>query len=154
MKKLVFVYIGLIVAVVLLAIVRSGGSINLPFKSAAFADVNGNKINLIVATAEKDRIKGLSGRKSLEANQGMLFVFEKKGTYSFWMKEMNFPIDIIYIDGGKVVDIFENVAPGKDSQNLKIYKPSNPANFVLEINAGKSKKLNIKKGSKITLKGI
>ena len=154
MKKLVFVYIGLIIAVALLAIMRSGGNISIPFGRSAEAQVGDKKINLILAKSDKDRIRGLSGRKNLEADRGMLFVFEKKDQYSFWMKEVNFPLDIIFIDANTVVDLFENVPPANNPANLTIYKPSQPANFVLELNAGQAKKLNIKKGSKITFKNI
>ncbi len=53
----------------------------LPFKGKSTAEINGSKINLIIAKSDKDRLKGLSGRKSLGQDQGMLFVFEKKDKY-------------------------------------------------------------------------
>lgn len=156
MKKLILVYVILIIAVILLAVTRSGGNIlsMLPFRATATAEVDGAKINLIVVKSAKDSIKGLSGRKNLEQNRGMLFVFEKKDKYPFWMKGMNFPLDIIFIDDATVVDLYENVQPSKNSQNLIIYRPEKPANFVLEVNSGEARKLKIKKGTKITLKNI
>jgi uncharacterized membrane protein (UPF0127 family) len=127
----------------------------LPFLSSSEADVNGKKINLIVAKSEGDRMKGLSGRDNLGENQGMLFVFEKKDTYGFWMKNMKFPIDIIYIDDNSVVYLVENApAPSGQADALTVYKPDKPANRVLEVNAGKAKELGIKKGTKITFKNI
>jgi uncharacterized membrane protein (UPF0127 family) len=156
MKKLIIVYVVLIVAVILLAVTRAGGNLLslLPLKQAT-AEIGESKINLIVAKSDEDRIKGLSGRQSLDKNQGMLFVFDKKDKYSFWMKGMNFPLDIIYIDNTRVVDLFENV-PNKidNAPNLTHYIPSTPANYVLEVNAGEAKRLNIKKGTELTLKGI
>ncbi len=156
MKKLVIVYVALIIAVLLLAFFRYGGNLPAfaPLGTRASVLVEDKKINLIVAKTEKDRIKGLSGRNSLDKNSGMLFVFEKKDKYSFWMKDMKFPIDIIHISDDTVVEIFENVPIAKNGENLKVYKPSTPANYVLELNAGKSKEFNIKKGTKLTLQNI
>lgn len=156
MKKLVIVYVVLIIAVVLLAVFRFGGKVpNISLFGGAEATVNGTKINLLLAKSEQDRIKGLSGRKGLDTNQGMLFVWDKKGIYPFWMKGMLFPIDIIYIDDNSVVYIVKNApAPAGQAQVLTIYKPDTEANYVLEVNAGTTDKLNIKKGSKITFKGI
>lgn len=153
MKKLVFVYIGLIIAVALLAIMRSGGNITLPFGKTAEAQIGNKKINLILAKSNKDRMQGLSGRKNLEEDRGMLFVFEKKGQYTFWMREMQFPLDIIYIDDTKVVELFENVPTPKDGL-IKRVEPRREANRVLEINGGQAKKLGIKEGTTINFKGI
>lgn len=155
MKKLILVYVVLIIAVILLAITRAGNIASiLPFGKTASAQIGKNKINLIVAKNDKDRIKGLSGRKNLGENEGMLFVFEKKDKHGFWMKEMLFPIDIIYIDDDTVVYIVENAPSRAQAPNLTIYTPPEPANYVLETNAGIAKKFNIKKGTKITFKGI
>lgn len=155
MKKLIAVYAALIVAVVLLAIVRTGGNFSLPnlFGGGAEAQVGDKKITLILAKSDKDRQKGLSGRSSLLEDQGMLFIFEKKGKYGFWMRDMKFPLDIIYIDDNTVVYLFENVPTGGQAPNLTVYTPDTDANRVLELNAGGAKKYSIKKGTKITFKG-
>ncbi|OGH16519.1 MAG: hypothetical protein A3C30_05015 [Candidatus Levybacteria bacterium RIFCSPHIGHO2_02_FULL_40_18] len=156
MKKLIIVYVALIIAVILLAVFKAGGNLPslIPFKGGAEAQVNNKKISLILAKSDKDRTKGLSGRNNLPEDQGMLFIFEKKGTYGFWMRDMKFPIDIIFIDDDMVVYIVENASPGAQTPNLTIYIPDVPVNRVLELNAGQVKKLGIKKGIKITFKGI
>ncbi|MCH8049079.1 DUF192 domain-containing protein, partial [Patescibacteria group bacterium] len=65
-----------------------------------------------IADTQEKREKGLSNRESLQENRGMLFLFEKPGRYGFWMKEMNFAIDIIWIDKDKsVTEITKNVDP-------------------------------------------
>ena len=154
MKKLIIVYVVLIVAVILLAIFKVGGNFSIPFLQKSEAVINGTKINLIVARSEKDKIKGLSERKSLPSGEGMLFIFNKPDRYPFWMKGMLFPIDIIYLANNSVVYIVENApAPGQ-APNLTIYKPDQPANYVLELNSGMVGKLGIKKGTKITFKNI
>lgn len=156
MKKLILVYIALIVAVILLAIFRAGGNISSlnPFKGGAEAQVNGKKISLLLAKSDKERQRGLSGRDKLSEDQGMLFLFEKKGTYGFWMRDMKFNIDIIYIDDETVVHLVENAPSGAQAPNLTIYTPDKPANKVLELNAGGAKKYGIRIGTKITFKGI
>ena len=158
MKKLIIVYVVLIVALILLAVFKAGGNLpTLPVigGGSSEADVNGKKISLILAKLDDARMKGLSGRKSLDENQGMLFVFDKKDKYPFWMKDMQFPIDIIYLDNETVVYLVENApAATGQAQALSIYKPDKDANRVLEVNAGKADEFSIKVGSKITFKGI
>lgn len=97
------------------------------------------KVDAKVVSKASDRKKGLSKVESLPLNQGMLFVFEASGLYPFWMKDMKFAIDIVWIDEGKrIVSIAENVPPepGKKDKELSLYRPSGDALYVLEVNAG------------------
>jgi len=157
MKKVILVYVGLIVAFILLAVLGFGRNLTsfLPFGGNAEAEINGKKVELIIAKTDEDRITGLSGRENLSNNQGMLFIFEEKGKYPFWMKEMKFPIDIIYINDDTVVHIVKNAAPPENLGTIpERYIPPEPVNYVLELNAGKVEELNIEKGSKITFSGL
>lgn len=121
-------------------ITESSASI-ISSKPQFFAEINKKKIELLLALKSEEIIKGLSGKKSLGENQGMLFVFEKPDRYGFWMKEMNFPIDIIWIDENyKIIEITKNLKP--DSYP-KIFRPKKPAQFVLEINIGWAEKNKI-----------
>ncbi len=98
-------------------------------------------IDTKVVSKAGDRKKGLSKIDSLPFTEGMIFVFENKGPYAFWMKDMKFAIDIIWIDENKrVVDIAANVAPepGRGDDELTLYRPGGEALYVLEINAGLS----------------
>lgn len=104
-----------------------------------------------VVKKSEDLQKGLSGRDSLAQNQGMLFVFEKKGDYPFWMKDMNFPLDIIFINDNKIVTIYEQVpSPLYPNENLPVYRAKEPINKVLEFNAGTVSKYKIKVGDEVT----
>lgn len=76
----------------------------------------------------------MGGREKLPENSGMLFVFEKQDYYSFWMKDMLFPIDIIWIDKNKkIIDITHNAKP---ESYPKTFKPRFSAHYVLEVNSG------------------
>ncbi len=90
------------------------------------------------------REQGLSGRPLLEASQGMLFIFDRPGIYGFWMKDMRFPLDMIWMDAAhKVVAIDSNVAP---STYPNSYFPPMNISYVLEMNAGAAKNFGIEKG--------
>lgn len=85
---------------------------------------------------------GLSGRSSLPANHGMLFPFAPKATVGFWMKDMLFPIDIIWIADERVIGIEERAMPD-DRPERTIYYPPAPIDTVLEIGAHEARRLGI-----------
>ncbi len=105
-------------------------------------------VELAKTPAEQER--GLSYRTSLDENNGMLFIFEKPDLYKFWMPNMNFPIDIIWIDETKhIVSINENVPPLEDISKPIYYQPTEPALYVLEVSANFSKEHTIKIGNQL-----
>ena len=118
-------------------------------KQATQVSINDKSFNVKIAKSEKDRQIGLSKTEQIAENQGMLFIFDKADFHSFWMKEMKFPIDIIYINGDKVTTVIENAKPGITDADLEIYQPDEASDKVLEVNAGIAKKYNIKKGTLI-----
>ena len=74
--------------------------------------INGTPINVVLAETPAERVRGLSGRETLPQNEGMLFLFENTDYHAFWMKNMRFPIDIIWMDDDRViVGIAEHVLP-------------------------------------------
>ncbi len=91
------------------------------------------------------QLRGLSGRNSLAEDAGMLFIFPKAETRQFWMKGMRFPIDIIWISEDRVVGIVLD-AESESGPEYTIYTSPEPADKVLEINAGLSQQLGIKIG--------
>lgn len=111
--------------------------------------INGINIKVNIADTAGERMAGLSGRTSLAEDEGVFFIFDSPYRYSFWMKEMNFPIDIVWIDGEfKVVDITKNAAPESFPNT---FQPQVPAQYVLETVAGWTDKNNIKIGDKVIL---
>jgi uncharacterized protein len=117
--------------------------------------LKGHTFYLDLADTVAKRSQGLSGRTGLRDDQGMFFIFPYYAKQSFWMHDMNFPIDIVWIAGDEIVDISHNVPaplPGQSDAELTLYTPSVPVNRVLEINAGLAEKYGFKIGDKITLR--
>ena len=116
--------------------------------------VGNYSLNVEIADSEDERKKGLSGRNTLEENTGMLFSFGQENVLpSFWMKGMLIPIDIIWINDGKIAKIDKSVQPepGKTDSDLSFYRPNAPIDFVLEVPAGFSGKNNIGVGDKVII---
>lgn len=118
------------------------------------------KVSLLVEVADtpEKRGVGLSGRDSLPENEGMLFVFEKKDvSVPFWMKDMRFPIDMIWINDGKVDQFLENIQPQPENtpeNKLRFYVSYNLIDYVLEVNAGFVAKSKIAVGDPVELPEI
>ncbi len=99
--------------------------------------VGANKLMVEIASTTEARAKGLGGRNNLGEEAGMLFLFGEPDYQGFWMKDMRFPLDFIWIQGDKIIDITSNVpAPANPSDLLPIYQPAEKADKVLEVNAG------------------
>jgi uncharacterized protein len=119
-------------------------------KERKIISINGNSFNVEIASTKIEKAMGLMNREKLGEEEGMLFVYQKEGIYSFWMKNMRFPIDIIWIDKGKRIVGIEKNAPPCLKENCPRHKPSREIMYVLELNSGTTEKLEIKKGDKIS----
>jgi hypothetical protein len=106
------------------------------------AVINEREFKLEVASDDGERKKGLGGRERICENCGMIFQFPVSGNYSFWMKDMKFSLDIIWILENKVVYIAKNI-PFDYRENMM---PEVWADKVLELNAGTCDRNNIKEG--------
>ncbi len=111
--------------------------------------VGGISVAVDIADTDALREQGLSGRDTLPEGKGMLFVFEQDNAWGIWMKDMRFPIDIIWADGqGRVITIADSIAPGTYPE---IFYPSAPARYVLELPAGFAAAHGIAVGSKLEI---
>lgn len=91
-------------------------------------------IEVEVADTSEEREKGLGGREGLFPNHGMLFIFDEDGRHGFWMKDMRFALDIIWIShDGVVVHIEEDVGP---ETYPAAFLPRGEARYVVELPAG------------------
>lgn len=115
--------------------------------------INNTVFTVDVAVTPKEKEIGLGFRESLGVNHGMLFVYTNKERYPFWMRNMRFPIDILWIDGRTIVDIMKNVPVSDKPYNLlPLYHPKLPVDNVLELPAGSADRIGIQIGQMITIK--
>lgn len=130
-------------SIILLDIQNSEGSI-----------VKAKDLKVEVVNSRESIQLGLSGRPSIGAD-GMLFIFKEVGNYRFWMKEMLFDIDIIWLLNGQIVDITKNVPkplPNTPLEKLPNYSAKSNVNMVLEVNANQADNWGLKVGDKIRFK--
>jgi uncharacterized membrane protein (UPF0127 family) len=103
--------------------------------------VGGTAIRVETAETPSQLTKGLGGRPCIGTNEGMLFVFKTPGYYPFWMKNMRFPIDIVWIGSDhKVVNVKSNVSP---ATYPRTFVNNDPAQYVLELPANRTAALHI-----------
>ena len=98
------------------------------------------------------RREGLMNRNNLEENEGMLFIFDKEDYHSFWMKNMSFPIDIIWMDESKKIVHIEKSVPPCFEEKCRIYNPEEKSKYVLEVVANFTQEKKLKIGDKLDLK--
>lgn len=123
--------------------------------SEKFVAINDNKFQVKVAETDTEKQIGLSKTESLPENEGMLFLFDEPDFYAFWMRDMKFPIDIIFINGNKVTTIISNaLPPSQTNGSLTTFQPKEKSDKVLEVNAGIAQKYNIQEGSVIDLNNL
>ncbi len=122
------------------------------YEHATVKTKSGIEIKVEVADTSQKRSLGLGKRLGLEKEWGMLFVFKNRKKHSFWMKDMNFALDIVWLDNFRIIYIHRNVQPVKVGEKLIIIEPPEPANFVLEVAAGLSSELGLKKGDRLEYK--
>jgi uncharacterized membrane protein (UPF0127 family) len=117
----------------------------------AYLQTDGRCVELDIAETEDEKQQGLSGRKELAANEGMLFTYEDQAKRGFWMKDMKFPIDIIWIDDeNRVVTIKDSAQPDSYPET---FAPDRPAKNVIETVAGFSNTENINPGDRLIIVG-
>ncbi len=103
-------------------------------------------IEIELSDTPAKREMGLMHRKSMQGNQGMLFIFDKEERQSFWMKDTHIPIDIVFVNAEKnIVHIAQNCQP----YSLKSIPSFEYALYVVEVNAGFTQKHAINVGDKI-----
>jgi uncharacterized membrane protein (UPF0127 family) len=137
-----------------------GDAPHLPLGTVAFPDAaaDGGSPELAVEIAEKyeDRMRGLMYRKGMRPNSGMLFVFDEEEVRTFWMKNTCIPLDMVFIGAdGVIVGIEENTPTLHPKGDEKAgpgdtFSPGCPAMYVLETNAGWTRKHGVKAGQHAT----
>ncbi|OGE31146.1 hypothetical protein A3C59_04030 [Candidatus Daviesbacteria bacterium RIFCSPHIGHO2_02_FULL_36_13] len=162
MKKFIVQFILLIILIFgglyYYSLTVKDGKIRSPFlpkpQTPASLVINDSTLKVLIADEASERSKGLGGRQSLATDEGMLFVYDKPGIHTFWMKDVSFPLDFIWINKDTVIDITENVPPaavGQSDESLPKYSSSFENDKILEVSAGTVQRLSIKIGDTIVL---
>jgi uncharacterized protein len=107
-------------------------------------------VNVEVAANRASQERGLSGRESLAPDGGMLFVLDTDRP-AFWMRGMRFPLDIVWIKHGRVVDITARIPTPGPGGGLPTYSPRPAANRALEVNAGWAARHGVRRGDPVRL---
>ncbi|MDP3974767.1 MAG: DUF192 domain-containing protein [Candidatus Jorgensenbacteria bacterium] len=152
--KLCLIVFGIILAV---------AGVGVPYITKVFSlenkgevKINDQIIVVDIVRDENTRAKGLGGREGLGINEGMLFLFEETEVYPFWMKGMEFPIDIVWIAESAIVGFDERVPPepGVPDRALTVYAPPEPVDKVLELAAGRVRLLRAKVGDHVKIRRL
>lgn len=140
MKKIIFGLIILTLVVVVIVIYN-------PNSEWVEVSIGEDTILAEVARTDEERKRGLSGRDQLQEGYGLLMIYDTDEKHGIWMKDMNFSLDIIWIsEEKKVIYLAEKASP--DSYP-KVFRPTEPARYVLEVNSGVVDDLNLKVGSQV-----
>lgn len=110
-------------------------------------------IDLEVARTAKEQATGLMYRQTLADNRGMLFPFAKAQQVSFWMRNVAIPLDMIFLQDGRVVEIAANVPPCNTSA-CPTYGPQSPVDAVIELRGGRAAELNLQVGDTVSVKTL
>lgn len=128
-----------------------------PTPTGPLAMLKDTSFKLELAISSLEKAKGLGSRNNLPEDTGMLFVYASESNRAFWMKGMEFSIDIIWLSKeGAIIDISKEAAPqpGVSDSDLELYRPRDPAQYVLEINAGLSNRYGFQRGDRFTFHAL
>lgn len=144
MKKLIYILTVAAIAI-LFYTVKTNQISDLDYTKVI---INDKIVNVEIADTAEKHYQGLSNRKNLCDNCGMLFIFPDKKERTFVMRNMNFPLDIIWISNDKIVKIDKNLLP-EGSNPKMLYSSGQPVNYVLEMNSGYAGKHGFKTGDMV-----
>jgi uncharacterized membrane protein (UPF0127 family) len=143
---------GLVPAAILLLALACAGERESPASAYPTAEVTIgiHRVQVEVANTQERMSQGLSGRASLAKGRGMIFPYARADRHGFWMYDMHFDIDIVWIRDGRIVDVTSR-APHDPPGELPVYRPGVPADLVLEVPAGTVDELGWKIGDRVTV---
>ena len=148
MSKKVFIIIGAVIALAIVFVLMSMSTTSKVGGVITGIKINSHRYSVEVADTMLKQTQGLSGRESLAAGTGMLFVFNTPYNETFWMKGMLISIDIIWIREGRVIGFVED-APTPSGASIPTFNAPGPADMVLEVPAGTVAKDSIKQGDAV-----
>ena len=125
-----------------------GGPPNVPVVHVGFPGASGVSVEAELVSSDHDTMRGLMYRRRMPEERGMLFHLRAREDHQFWMHNTCIPLDLLYIDDdGLLVGIAEN-APTLSDDTVSVGCPSR---YVLEVNAGWTRRHGVKAGQKVNL---
>lgn len=137
--------------VVVLALVLAQAASAYFLQPKAVMHLNGQRFEVTIADTDKTRKRGLSGTSGLAADQAMLFINEYESRHGIWMKDMNYSIDIIWLDSlKKVVHMEREVSP---DTYPTVFFPDADARYIVEFRSGTVKDKGLRIGQEAIFSG-
>ncbi|MEK7131208.1 MAG: DUF192 domain-containing protein [Patescibacteria group bacterium] len=142
-----------LILIILVIVISFGYKIYGSLWTKATIKIGGRETRVLVADTYHHRLKGWSGRKDMGKFGGMLFVFPDRGQHNMVMRDMHFSLDIVWLDGMKIVDIARSLPPepGIAEGQLTIYRARTVSTLVLELPAGFKDQTDLKIGDKVEI---
>jgi uncharacterized membrane protein (UPF0127 family) len=138
MRKHIFLFMSVATVIVSLWSIAGLWRVHVEQMNTREIRLHDRVLMLELADTPAERERGLSDRSSMRTDHGMLFVFPKPDTYTFWMPRMHFDLDIIWLQGSRVVDVVRLPAPRTSGETPARHTPVEPADRVLELVAGQA----------------
>ena len=124
---------------------------SLPITASAM--IEGTTIQLEVAQTPEQQAMGLMFRSELADDRGMLFPFDRPRFTRFWMRNVEIPLDMIFMNGDEVVAIADSVPPCTETP-CPTYGPDVPVSQVIELRGGRAAELGLEVGDRITIQPL
>jgi len=121
------------------------GNLGQTLPISAQTTIANQVIELEVARTPAEQAMGLMYRESLPDNRGMLFIFNPPRPVGFWMKNVRFPLDMVFIRNQKIVQIASQVPPCK-AEPCPVYGPPGSVDQVIELRGGRASELQLQQG--------
>jgi len=119
----------------------------------AIANIAGETIELEVAQTPQQQATGLMYRESLASDRGMMFPFPNERTARFWMKNVTISLDMIFMNGDRIVGIAADVPPCTTNP-CPVYGPQALVDRVIELRGGRAAELGVEQGDRISIKSL
>ena len=119
--------------------------------SGPYVELKGHRYTIEIAADDASRQHGLMDRTQMDADHGMLFVFDDDAMRNFWMKNTKIPLDMLFFDADKKLVSVQHSVPPCVADPCAAYSSGAPARYVLELNAGESEKIGLTSGDPIEI---
>lgn len=119
-------------------------------RAEPWVELGGERFRVEVARTPQEQARGLMFRESLPEGHGMLFVYDREGPRSFWMKNTRIPLDILFFDGERRLINWHTARPCR-ADPCPAYPAAAPARYVLELNAGRAVAMGLERGDRLEL---